>query len=144
MINVQELRVGNWVDFTGNGGYGKVISINGEAFQDNVYLECEESFEWAEYKNLTPIPLTPEVLIAVRFMKDGFGSYNMDIEMFSCSLNQLSFSGDYLYLRQGKSDKRHEDSLVVIWNKDLMKIFYLHQLQNLYFALTGQELNYTP
>ena len=40
-----DIRIGNWVEYAGKG---KVLVINSEADYDNVYLECDESFEWTE------------------------------------------------------------------------------------------------
>jgi hypothetical protein len=48
---------------------------------------------------------------------------------------KVVFQGDYVFLRQGLSD------VITIWNKDLTKRdMYVHEWQNLYFSLTGEEL----
>ena len=76
------------------------------------------------------------------FEKDGFGAYNIWLpKTYSTTNRTLSFSGDYLYLRERVNENRFNDIISSIWNKDLMKQFYLHQLQNLYFSLTGIDLN---
>lgn len=91
-----------------------------------------------------PIPLTAELLESAGFIKDGFHAYNLYLPTaLQTAKTLLSFSGDYLYLRQEINDRRFDDSVITLWNKDVMKVFYLQQLQNLYYALTGTELPIT-
>lgn len=126
MIKANELRIGNWVN----------------EFGDTVIIEKGEEID-SHHQNFEPIPITPEILEKAGFVKDGFNCYNRCISWWSeTQLKQLSFSGDYLYIREGElKENRIKDSIVVLWNKDLHKErFALHQLQNLYFALTGTEL----
>ena len=48
---------------------------------------------------------------------------------------------DYVYLRQRNDNHPMNDSIISIWNRDLVKRdMYVHEWQNLYFALTGAEL----
>lgn len=87
-----------------------------------------------------PIPLTSEWLERFGFVQDAFDAWNLELTTRFASKTLLIFASDYLYMRQFNTDKRHEDDICTIWNKDIMKHFYVHDLQNLYFALTGQEL----
>lgn len=70
-----------------------------------------------------PIPLTPEILEKCGFVKmmGILGLYPIDI---SARMEVVIFGGNY----EGGHDIHH--------------IIHLHQLQNLYYALTGTELNY--
>jgi len=43
-------------------------------------------------------------------------------------------------LREGNSDKREEDDIITIFNGDVDGELYFHDIQNLYFLLTGKEL----
>ena len=76
---------------------------------------------------LTPIPLTPEVLEKCKgFEKDK--------------------SGDYVFLNYYKIQRILKG---YIWaygfsSAYCVELKYLHQLQNLIFALTGEELIYKP
>jgi hypothetical protein len=78
--------------------------------------------------DFTPIPLTKEWLLNLGFKKDVDGSFmKNDISIFL--------------------DKRFKTNLFLQENQDNFKWFsyeckiqYVHQLQNLYFALTGDEL----
>lgn len=85
--------------------------------------------------------ITPEILEIFGFKKDGFGSYNLSVEIHEKELRLLCFSGDYLMLRQGdKEGKRHEDDVVTLWNKDIMKVFTFGQLNALVYGITGKWL----
>lgn len=68
-----------------------------------------------ELKDYSYIPITPEIL-----EKCGF------IETDDCFLH--------------KKIKIHQDYTSFYWG-DEVRIYYLHKLQNLYFALTNEELN---
>ena len=127
MIQANESRVGNWV------------IRNGETLQLSNFLLMAEA---AGSKDISPIPLTPEILVKCGFTQNTWKQYEIELNGLSAVKKVLYFSGDYLYLEEG--ERQRTKDLVTIWNTDIMKTFYLHQLQNLYFALTGKELNYQP
>lgn len=117
MIQANELRIGNWYDH--NGSYRQVTPNT-----------IEEVWE-GERIYVNPIPLTPEIL-----EKCGFEpTTDMPNEYFI----RLSNGIDKLIVCNGKVT-------VVIFGSRILTSWYnhvnsLHQLQNLYFALTGKELN---
>lgn len=94
-----------------------------------------DNAEWFE-----PIPLTEEWHNKFGVQKNGFGNFEYDICPFGRKTRVLVFSGDYLYIRDMSGKDRTEDDLITIWNKDIKKNFYVHEWQNLYFALSGKEL----
>jgi hypothetical protein len=144
MIQASELRIGNWLIFD---GFVKVDYI----FTDGFYCigsdGCSYKSKWSE---LEPIPLTPEIL-----EKAGFDRRHPNVNEFDLwvaedtetlnGINQISivlengnwvlelWHFDYSYT----TNDDHEQDLIDI------KVQYIHQLQNLYFALTGQELEIT-
>lgn len=67
-----------------------------------------------------PIPLTEEWLLKFRFEKDG-GIFHNEIVLYE-NTKRFSYNANYF---------EHDN---------LIDIKYVHQLQNLYFALTGEEL----
>lgn len=79
-----------------------------------------------------PIPLTPEILEKCGFEKqdDGDGGYYREL---------LSENG-ILFVEGDK--KGYTDVFIDCWEQ--IRVRYLHQLQNLYYSLTGTELNYQP
>ncbi len=115
MIQANELRIGNLVSFYGK--FEKVESIG----------TCGVSFKngFAKYTlpNLKPIPLTEEILL-----KFGFTVYDDKYKYFA----HKEVPG-ILQLFDGVAEYSI-DSNEVCW------VNGLHQLQNLYHALTGQEL----
>lgn len=86
--------------------------------------------------------VNPDKLKDLGFKKDGFGAWNKCISPWpETSLKQLTFAGDYLYLREGELIKRREtDNLVVLWNNDLRGVMPVKHLKELYFILTGSLL----
>lgn len=128
MIQVNELRVGNWIasgkSFTNTSTIGKVLEIgNVEREFEQIYCECEESFEWFFKDNYCGIPLTPEIL-----EKAGF---KMSITK-TC----------YGIITPETRISWFSDGRMKIETTDLpIKVQYVHQLQNVTYYLTNNELN---
>jgi hypothetical protein len=85
--------------------------------------QLKTGFDIAFHERFEPIPLTPELLEKAGFKKGEYTFAKMDF-----TLNYNSDLGDYRYRRQ---------------DGGATSIIHLHQLQNLYFALTGEELEIT-
>jgi len=124
MIKANELRVGNWIASQYKEGPFKVTGGLIAAMDDGM----------DEY-SVEGVPLTPEILEKAGFedMKDGDFciSIHLGLQLF------LSIYPDGAYPSFVKlpefSGCDHQVICVTL-------IYYLHQLQNLYFALTGEEL----
>lgn len=121
MIKANELRIGNLVQFESETGFTeqvKVVCIRENDFD----AEGDEVFHNEKYDgDYEPIPLTPEILEAAGFDKvSGLTYDHKDGNTIRES------SGQYWYY--------------VKIHGNLRSIQYLHQLQNLYFSLTGKEL----
>lgn len=126
MVKANELRVGNWVNIL------KTVPV---LITGNHIQSISEGD--ADYK---PIPLTPEIL-----EKCGFRKYKDD----SGGKVFKSFRYNNLCIEYRTKKSRG----MIVWhdsNDDYgitlpsISIISLHQLQNLYYALTGEELIYTP
>ena len=118
-MEAKELRIGNWVSRLGyykqiksiEKGCGKIDYVSvGEVFTSN---------------QIDPIPLTEEwlkkfgfVKVANHYEKNCFNIYKYKDEI------EIEFRND------------EDDESFVIG----MRYNYVHQLQNLYFAVTGEEL----
>lgn len=77
-----------------------------------------------DIKHISPIPLTPEILEKAGFKAKGSGFWNLEKDF--CSLE--------VYI--------NDKSITTFsYNWEVAECQNLHQLQNLYFALTGEELN---
>ena len=111
-IKARDLRIGNNVICEING----VIKVNQATLCDfaNGFIK------------LSAIPLTEEWLLKFGFDVDEIGTLFKDVN-----------SNCFLCFEKGKVELLESESQVV-----LAKIKYIHQLQNLYYSLTGQELTY--
>ena len=109
----EELRIGNWYQ---SKGYESQVE------PDN-YMNWEVNGCWAE-----GVPLTSEWL-----EKFGFrDNYECDDGVFGWILK------GFIYINEGQI--RYEFHGHMLLNREA-EIKHVHQLQNLYFALTGKELN---
>jgi hypothetical protein len=124
-MKANELRIGNKVSFEGS-----IVTVN-TISDDEVTFSDYASFYYPQIEDISGIELTEEWL--VRF---GFSEYDQ--------------MGDNYFFAFEKDDN-FEFNLCLNFN-DLQVSFYslnwerafkiksVHQLQNLYFALTGEEL----
>ncbi|MFA5715574.1 MAG: hypothetical protein WC998_07530 [Candidatus Paceibacterota bacterium] len=116
-MNAKELRIGNLVIWNGDPEEsGLICPIDGE---DIDKMERSEFYS----KEHSPIPLTEEWLLKFGLNPANSGWYSIDTRKFEFEI----------LLRDGKYK-------VYVYNSYLCDIFYVHQLQNLYFALTSEEL----
>ena len=115
MIDYKDLRVGNWLRFN-NHTYVQVFEINSDNNTCNGLDLSNDDFH-------EPIPLTPELLIKCGF--EGMVRKN-DYILDGFRITHVHLTENFCYaLGNG-------------CNPPTMK--YLHQLQNLYYVLTGKEL----
>lgn len=141
MIQPNDLRIGNYVyqflTDMASDNYQIIETIGREA------VSTHEFNEVIKFEKLHGIPLIPEILLKCRFdLHEGLiiKSFHLSISNFPNKYHVISVSGDYVYIREGNDECRENDSIVTVWNKDIKKNFYLHELQNLYYALTNKEL----
>ena len=126
MIQANELRLGNLVTVTRakkEEEYEKVVSLT--TIGHKTYSIKEDSFiKLAVNSELNPIPLTEDILLKAGFEKNYDYCSSEDevlyhLGNFCWNMGDISYNG----------------------SDDWFKCKYVHQLQNLYFALTGEELN---
>jgi hypothetical protein len=116
MIQANELRIGNWF-YVPAGGHKQISDFEIMNFA-------------ATNPSAAQIPLTPEIL-----EKCGFEApdYRFPNHSFYSLQNWLEVSGEVrqsIWLLYANDDEYRTGT----------EFQYLHQLQNLYFALTGNEL----
>lgn len=126
MIKANELRLGNWLRSNKNGQSFPITAIE---FSWN-YIVYFESIPHA-LQDCDPIELNSTILQKAGFTKrdvDG-GGENIRMELLSRSF--LFYTDDSVDLTK----------VFVQKGKEIIgRCQYLHELQNLYFALTGEEL----
>jgi hypothetical protein len=131
MIRANELRIGNWVEEEILGNVRVHEILHNSVWVVCEYMNVDRSIEERSCKlilsDIKPIPINPEILKKAGFEKseDNFGGYLVDI---------------------GNDEKiRLVFDNIIGWNWPMFGnnpaiTTYLHQLQNLYVALTGTEL----
>lgn len=132
-MKANELRIGNLV------GFGESILEVCFIEEDSFRAKDNENQTWKNtWADIKPIPLTEEWLLKFGFEKNR-DSFSKNIGLFSQG-ERLSFSGGYLYITDSEEPNTIPTDVITLWNKDVMNNLYVHQLQNLYYALTGEEL----
>jgi hypothetical protein len=129
MIQANDLRIGNYIEKSLKSGQGRKL-IGKIGCQDIVRIsENTGSF------NYDPILLTEEILLKCGFKKQ-------DYNMSNCHVYQ---KGSYRVLKSFNDNNINQDYSLCIngispptWSIAHFK--YVHQFQNLYFALTNTEL----
>lgn len=114
-MKASELRIGNLVTYN-----GKEISITPNALFEFYYIHNTHANSKIDRRDYKPILLTEEFLLRAGFKK-GTLIYKND---------SFNFNGEIVF--------KGEDSFRYFGTNAKLK--YVHQLQNLYFALTGEEL----
>ena len=118
MIQPQLLRIGNYIEYN-----GEIIKLDGSLLC--CYIQNELEFP------LNPIPLTEEILLKFGFyFEDGF---------YCLRINNTAFMTIILlgsYVNYELSNFRQK----IVFSRG--EFSGVHQLQNLYFALTGEELTF--
>lgn len=136
MIKANELRIGNWVKV--KSGFGKVATIEDEDGDYAGVVANDDDSVWERISmaydtDIEPISLTPEILEKCGFVRDDRRGRRTKLYHYpNISINDNSF----FYF--DKSFQVLDKDLNAKWTVDCE---HLHQLQNLYFALTGEELN---
>jgi len=116
-MKANELRIGNLLGSYNKGEEDRVLTINAQ----NILVEAKANNQG--YTRYRPIPLTEEWLLRFGFEKNNNNQFilikgSVDI-LFNKDLNGWTCDGI---------------------NFSINMTEHVHQLQNLYFALTGEEL----
>lgn len=149
-MEAKELRIGNWVHHKAKWSYLNDVEplkeFDFQFTQHDFYAdaECTLSIE----NDLEPIPLTEQWLL-------GFGFELYDYEPDIDSEDDFIYK-DYKKTLLGKQfyyticecpNNEWDFGIKVSWAEQVMlssSMKYVHQLQNLYYALTGKELVFNP
>lgn len=149
-MKAEELMIGNIILSGKHQLVGYVKSI----FGDDVLLEDKlTGEEWQpELKDCAGIPLTEEWLVKFGFTRHCrvkvLNAYEYTLRIDETNLDievQQGYQGDNNRFRVNLSvdGEEYAEEPQSINNAWLNHIRYVHQLQNLYFALTGEELKLT-
>jgi hypothetical protein len=137
-MQASELRIGNLVDFVNRTNplhrplYTPLIVMEVTQIDIKCYPYGQSLHKVLRYNSLwladvEPIQITEEWL--VRFGFEKIGNFGYAIRNFRLEYTKNLISKSIL------------DCPFVFWiNREVVRMKYIHQLQNLYFALTGTEL----
>lgn len=115
-MELNELRIGNYIAPLGKG----ITQVEGMCTWDS--LIQSSNFAQRGIEDFEPIPLTEEWL--VKFGLEYKSPFGYRIKMGSYIKDDLETNGYFFR-----------------WNGKTIKLMhYVHELQNIYFALTGEEL----
>lgn len=122
-MNVNELRLNNLIQ-DAKGRVCTVVNLCG--INDEIAISAHAKYSAITTLPYQPIPLTEEWLLRLGFKKDERGRFVK--EEFFCYLVCGASSGWKTWVNLCKDDFT------------LALVGQVHQLQNLYFAMTSQEL----
>lgn len=147
MIAANELRIGNWVYETSQfnpqvftaDDFWQIAGINNI---DKTAYDQKDNITQFDY--LYPIPITPEILEKSGLeIQKGYRAWGKDYDITWLDISVPDPLILVLEKDEIKLIVKTDDSPMMVEMEEAQKIKYLHQLQNLYFALTGEELQIT-
>jgi len=118
MMEIKELRIGNWVNFIPDNGNFIVSEIGG-------YYIYNKTINGLHLVDVEPIPITEEWLLKFGFIKE-------------CDWKISIGEGAFIWIDENDFTVSIGIPYEASGNQRTMK--HVHQLQNLYFALMGKEL----
>jgi hypothetical protein len=125
MIDPKELRIGNFLKCRDDKAHGEVLEI--------CYIgkDGAATINGWSYKEWSAIPLTAELLekAGFEFLESPDPPYEVYAHSKVDQFEVWNFNDEHWIL-----DMADQNGI------DMSHFKYLHQLQNLFFALTGQEL----
>lgn len=127
-MEVKGLRIGNYVKEIYHNNILKVTAITTRCTIKGVYLNRENyssmSCSNIAATSITEIPLTEDWLLKLGFeLDDDFDDYNFG----------------FMSIKK-ENDNFYYNPISEYYDSMKIQISYVHQLQNLYFALTCEEL----
>ena len=136
MINAKECRVNNRYNRELQTSRGMLYDHDfvlteewlGKLFGDNISIALQD---------LHPIPISPEILEKCGFVLNRNNELSIEINDIASHLELMSGTGGFYYPSFTQTPQGDEERTVYF-----NRINSLHQLQNLYYALTGEELTY--
>ena len=139
-MKANELRIGNYINF--KNGVDTVFGI------ETKYIMSNHTRRW-ESVDIKPIPLTEEWLLKFGFENWGLGTqWNNRYESYVRYVRHNDLGGtsnfEIHYIKSTYGNTEYYQYIISCDEDDRLnwgeEIINVHQLQNLYFALTNKEL----
>ena len=134
-MKASELRIGNLLEFSNCIQPAKTVVVGRRFFSSAAIEREDDDFEITPYYR--PIPLTEEWLLKAVFSDKDYkrGYIGKDFKSGSMTLDFVLSKP----LTKGEWNKHYTFDII---GSKFVNLEYVHQLQNLYFALTGEELTF--
>ena len=129
MVDPKELRIGNWIQT--NSGILKVVNGINYEWEPMEHIVYDDTHIGYSNDELSPIPITPEWLERLGFERK-YKNEN--------TIHWVKFSAKHLSFVITECSSLFGMEYKAYGADHCPQIFHIHQLQNLYHALTGQEL----
>lgn len=128
MIKANELRIGNYVSdrHASESFFAKVKKLDA--------TRCYYGGFHSSYSDLRPIPLTKEWLERFGFERNESKMYDGHLDVWYI----YKYDGNIMFNTELVTD----GEIIIQFRRFPIVVKYVHQLQNLYFALTGEELEF--
>lgn len=127
-MRVKELRIGNWITFNGSEARFTILDFTDTYYNQNGVSDYES--------RIKPILLTKEWFDKFEFISNLKGWYHKPNDNICIFHNQMKngkiHSG--ISIEYTDYDGRENEAIYDI------EIKYVHQLQNMWYAITGEEL----
>ena len=120
VLKCTDLRIGNLVYSKETNRFQKITGLTDE----NPFIDAV-TFDYTNYDEIEALPITEEMLF-------NFG-YGKKHDIYYKNNSLLRFIGNEVFYSRGEIDDTE-------FQEYITSVKYVHQLQNLYFALTGREL----
>tara|TARA_R110002153_G_scaffold241842_1_gene397019 strand:- start:566 stop:1009 length:444 start_codon:yes stop_codon:yes gene_type:complete len=144
-MKIQELRIGNYLNYIEKmyvGEPDQTVAVSA-IFENGIKTKEFGNTRMVTLKNFEYIPLTEEWLAKLGF--EQMSSYSSMDGFHWVTNHEIKGMEQYFTMFKGSQyDRNLPDKFYIepfeIINDNKVFINYVHQLQNLYFALTGTEL----
>jgi hypothetical protein len=124
MIQANELRIGNYIQSSLLPTKHKVVGFMNRNNKTDLYTDLQQAY--SDCEDWEPIPVTEDILLKCGFIHQPQYDY----------WRIYALQKDFIIMHGG------DKNTWVLCDIDItVMISSLHQLQNLYFALMGEELN---
>lgn len=132
VLTANELRIGNYVKYFDK--YCKVEQIKHENSKYYIWAKPQQGTIYNVIDAFEPILLTPEILEKAGFFKQDYETWGIKIDLNA----KIDFYTGWFMIWEQQG--QYSTSMGDYRNDTNANFKYLHQLQNLYFAITNTEL----
>lgn len=132
-MKVQDIRIGNYLEYRDK--FQQVIELNNDQSENqmiSVKPIGDQIYNSTDFENVYPIPLTKEWLLKFGLTMIQWNPRGKKLNGYNIYINQKM---EFHY--EPEHGFYHEINHMI---KGRYPIKHVHQLQNLYHALTGEEL----